>query len=258
MAIYPSIIVAAPATSSSRLMFRDQGSSTLPYCMYNYNDNTKGAGTCPDPNWGSPNYQNCQQSINFVCLAISQTPASNTSVWGYETGTGQIDGQNADCYAGAMNGQGATATVSFDQCMQAFGSLMGCAESTNQNFNADCTGGTINLSFNIENPSNSKHDGAPVDASLPSYALSTPKFFGVDGTKDNFNHPDPQLAGDRTDQSAQMAQQQQEEAAQANGGQSSGTAGAEPNANVGEGEEEEASSARAVVAVGFGTPADGE
>ena len=138
--------------------------------------------------------------------------------------------------------------------MRAFSILNGCSKSTNENFNSACTGGTINLSFNINNPSDSKRNGQPVDASLSSYALATPKFFGVEKTSENFNHPNPQLAADTTDQSAQYAQQQEQEAADANGG---GTAGAEPNAGVSE-ESEEDGAARAIIAVGFRAPTDGE
>lgn len=242
VALGPICGFPSPLSSPVSVLLRDTGSSTLPYCMYNYNDNTKGAGKCSDAKWGSPNPAYCQQSINFVCLAISQQPASNDSTRGYQTGTGQIDGENA------------AAPIPFDTCMQAFASLAGCAKSTNENYNADCIGGSINLQFNTNNG----HSGQAIKSKLPAYALATPKFFGVDKTSLDFNHPDSQLAADRSNQAAQIAQQQAQEGADANGQKAAGgTAGAKPNAGVPDGGEGIAA-ARAVVAVGFGVPTDGE
>lgn len=235
---------------------RNTGSSTWGDCMYNYNAGTKGAGKCPDLDWGSPNPAYCAQSINFVCLALSQQPPANNSIFGYQTGAGVIDGDGADCYAGANNGKGATAAVPFDTCMQAFANLSGCAVPTFPGYIPDCIGGTWNLQFNTNNG----HAGQAVRDNLPSYALATPKFFGVGATTQSFNHPDPQLAADTTEQSAQIAQQQSQENADANGAkQGGGTAGAEPNAGVPADEQEGGSgNGRAVVAVGFGAPSDGE
>ncbi len=51
--------------------------------------------------------------------------------------------------------------------MQAFASLAGCAESTNENYNADCIGGSINLQFNTNNG----HSGQAIKSELPAYAL---------------------------------------------------------------------------------------
>ena len=222
--------------------------------MYNYNDNTKGTGKCPDDDWGSPNPAYCQQSINEVCTTVSQQPAANNSIWGYQTGTGKIDGDGADCYAGVNNGKGATAPIDFNTCLQAFASLNGCAETTNENYNADCTGATLNIQFNTNNG----HAGQAVSNNLPAYALATPKFFGVDATSQSFNHPDPQLAADQSDQSLQAKQQQDQEAADAQGQKpGGGTAAAKPNAGVADGGEGSAA-AKSVVAVGFGVPDDGE
>ena len=67
----------------------------------------------------------------------------------------------------------------------------------------------------------------------------------------SFDHPDPELADDTTDQSLLDAQE-----SKANGGGgAAGAAGAEPNEGV---NEEAAGGARSVVAVGFGVPSDGE
>ena len=81
--ILSSSSLAFPTQQTTIIFSRGTGSSTLPYCQYDDNDNTKGNGKCPVANWGSPNPDYCQRSINFVCLALSQRPAVNNSIWGY-------------------------------------------------------------------------------------------------------------------------------------------------------------------------------
>ena len=48
---------------------------------------------------------------------------------------------------------------------------------------------------------------------MQRYGLGTPKFFGVDASKQSFNHPDGQPKADRSNQAAQIAQQRTQEAA---------------------------------------------
>ena len=94
--------------------------------MYNWNDD----GTCPEENWGSPNVTYCSQPYVSVCLALSQLLANNDSAYGFQTGSGQIDGLGADCYAVGNNGENVP-TLYYNVCLQAFTSLVARAVNVN-------------------------------------------------------------------------------------------------------------------------------
>ena len=119
--------------------------------------------------------------------------------YAYQTGTGINKGPNADCYAAANNGKNAPGPMVVSDCMAAFARLQGCGESTNVGFNANCIGGTINVQFNTNNGKM----GQAVDVNKARFGLGPPNYFGIGSTTDeDFNHPDPQLAADRSDAAA--------------------------------------------------------
>ena len=221
----------------SRTIERRAGSSDTPTCMYNWNND----GSCPEENWGSPNASYCSQSIVSVCLAVSKLPANNNSGYGFQTGSRQIDGIGADCYAAANNGEKAP-PLDYNICLQQLTSLIACGTNTgNSGYLPACTGGTINAKYN----DNEGHESQPLNVNLPRYGLGTPKFFGVDASKQSFNHPDGQPEADRSNQAAQIAQQQTQEAA------SSPATAAEESA-------EEGGGGSRVYTGGYGAITDGE
>ena len=190
--------------------------------MYNFNDGTKGHGQCPNEHWGSPNPAYCDQSIIEVCAQVSQLPPGNDTSMTAQTGFGQNDGDGADCVAAVNNGNAPGVTLAYPDCISKFQSLQGCAETTNENYNADCIGAVLNSKYN----DNEGHETLPLDISKPRFALSTPKFFGIVTANLTLIHPEPQLSSDTSQAAYQVAQSQQQSGAASSSKGSTGGFGA--------------------------------
>ncbi|KAL8659746.1 MAG: hypothetical protein Q9202_006981 [Teloschistes flavicans] len=157
--------------------------SDAPLCFYDYAPFV-GSFVCQG---GTPNWQYCDAAIDIVCSTLAYNiSASDSDPYESNIGTGQLEGQGADCFAQAANGAGATANLPYDTCIQGFAGIKGC-ENNHQwkSFNADCVGGTNNLIIN------GLAAGKKVDKARPVFVLGTTgAFFSSDAPQAG---PAPQL-----------------------------------------------------------------
>ncbi|KAL8867044.1 MAG: hypothetical protein Q9174_005917 [Haloplaca sp. 1 TL-2023] len=136
-----------------------------PLCFYDYGPFV-GDFKCVG---GTPNWEYCDAAIDIVCTTLAvDIPASDSEGYQSAIGTGVQDGIGADCFAKAANGEGATANLPYDICVQQFARIKGCANNRQwETYDENCVGGKQNLGINgIE-------DGARVDKTMPAFLLGT-------------------------------------------------------------------------------------
>ena len=171
--LYTILFSIPSAISSSIPLYPRSPSTTNPTCYYDY--------TCPIYCHSSPRIENCQQSIDAVCAKVataSPSPKGKQQWFHYDTKTPTTTPlnpagdagtpSNDDCMALVRVSASTTLFPSAESCVRTFESLQGCAASTNQNFNASCVGGSINVDFCSD-----RHGLLLDDKAGPAFALGT-------------------------------------------------------------------------------------
>ncbi|KAL8709194.1 MAG: hypothetical protein Q9220_006074 [cf. Caloplaca sp. 1 TL-2023] len=145
-----------------------------PLCFYDYAPFV-GSFTCQG---GTPNWDYCDAAIDVVCSTLAfNISASDADPYQSNIGVGTLEGQGADCFAQASNGENAPANLEYDTCVQKFSTIKGCENNRSwRSFDQDCVGGTYNMIIN------GLAAGKKVDSANPTFVLGTTgAFFTKDG-----------------------------------------------------------------------------
>ncbi|KAL9587540.1 MAG: hypothetical protein Q9203_003466 [Teloschistes exilis] len=97
--------------------------SDAPLCFYDYGPFV-GTFTCQG---GTSNWQYCDAAIDIVCSTLAYNiAAADSEPYESNIGTSLLEGQGTECFLKASKGEGATANLAYDVCVQSFAGIKGC------------------------------------------------------------------------------------------------------------------------------------
>ena len=150
-----SLSMVVPASLKGTL-----ASDLDPHCFYDYN--------CAIAADSSPDMSACQHSVDTVCAYVSKVlPSTVDRIFLYTTTSRDTLDPLRDCQA-VVRLSHQVHSLAEASCVRSFSTIQGCAQDTNQHYNASQVGGSINIDFCND------HRGRILNEGLTAFALGTP------------------------------------------------------------------------------------